>query len=255
MAIVPPGSELSVEYSWSTPYGRRSVLLPSPQTEVIPGVLWGAPYEAPSPAYWAMEAALATELRDAEPVRVGVSLVEQYAYCLLCGYGSPSEFGIAMFERLRERHLLDHGASIDGLMLALEEPLAMGSGKLVRYRFARQRAGYLAQGLADFPPALEHALPMRVSLISLPGIGLKTASWIVRDWYGSDDVAVLDVHIVGACRAMNVFPRAWEPARDYSTMERQFLRFAQAIGVRASILDNVMWREVRTTGKVLKATA
>jgi len=54
---------------------------------------------------------------------------------------------------------------------------------------------------------------------------------------------------------MDIFPREWQPSRHYLEMEQQFLRFAHAIGVRPSVLDNVMWREVRATGKSLKATA
>lgn len=242
-------------YTWSTPYGRRTMRLPRPEAEVLPGVAWGAPYEAPSPAYWAMEAALAVERHDAEPVAVGASLLEQYVYCLLCGYGTPSEFGVAIFHRLRERGVLEYRGDVEALTLALEEPIPIRNGRVGRYRFARQRARYLAAGLANFPATLSHALPMRAALLALPGVGLKTASWIVRDWYGSDDVAVLDVHIIGTCRLMDVFPCEWEPSRNYPEMEQQFLRFARAIGVRPSVLDNVMWREVRAAGKALKATA
>lgn len=75
--------------------------------------------------------------------------------------------------------------------------------------------------------------------------GPKTASWIVRNLRGSDEVAILDVHVIRACRAMNLFPDVVSLPRDYDGLEARFLSFADRIGVKPSLLDAVMWTEVR----------
>jgi thermostable 8-oxoguanine DNA glycosylase len=86
--------------------------------------------------------------------------------------------------------------------------------------------------------------------MSFRGIGPKTASWIVRNWYDSDDVAILDVHIVRAGQIAGVFPRTAALPRDYYVLEDLFLRFARAIEVRPSALDAKMWSQMRQAGKL-----
>jgi len=94
------------------------------------------------------------------------------------------------------------------------------------------------------PEALT-ALELRDELLNLEGVGPKTASWIVRNLRGSDEVAILDIHVLRACSAMAVFPEEVSLPKDYEALERRFLNFATAIEVRASILDAVMWTEMR----------
>ena len=88
-------------------------------------------------------------------------------------------------------------------------------------------------------------LDLRRKLLELEGVGPKTASWIVRNLLGTDEVAILDIHVLRACQAMQLFPDAVSLPRDYVPLEKRFLAFASAIAVRASILDMVMWVEMR----------
>ena len=76
-----------------------------------------------------------------------------------------------------------------------------------------------------------------------PGLGPKTASWVVRNHYGSDDVAVLDVHVIRAGVAAGVFDPAWTPGRHYRRMEQLFLAWADQDDVSAADLDAVIWAE------------
>jgi thermostable 8-oxoguanine DNA glycosylase len=87
---------------------------------------------------------------------------------------------------------------------------------------------------------------MRQLLLSIEGIGPKTASWIVRNVMGSDDVAIIDIHILRACTGMGVFPSDIRLPRDYEPLERRFIAFSNAIDVRPSVLDAVMWSEMRS---------
>ena len=86
-------------------------------------------------------------------------------------------------------------------------------------------------------------------MIKIPSIGPKTASWITRNWLGSDDVAILDIHIIRAGVLIGLFDRRQKVPKDYDAMEARFLEFAAALQVRPSLLDAVMWREMRQLGR------
>jgi thermostable 8-oxoguanine DNA glycosylase len=81
----------------------------------------------------------------------------------------------------------------------------------------------------------------------LPGIGLKTASWIARNWMDADDVAILDIHIMRVGQAMGLFPLAFTVERHYLELEALFLQFSHALDVRASELDAVVWYEMASS--------
>lgn len=99
--------------------------------------------------------------------------------------------------------------------------------------------------IEDNPPATIQARQFRDDLMEIPGIGPKTASWIARNWLGSDEVAILDIHIIRAGVLIGLFDSRQSVPRDYKAMEERFLTFARALDVRPSLLDAVMWREMR----------
>jgi thermostable 8-oxoguanine DNA glycosylase len=101
--------------------------------------------------------------------------------------------------------------------------------------------------MIDSPRDSTSATALRDDLMTFVGIGPKTASWIVRNHLDSDEVAIIDVHVLRACREMNLFPEDISLPRDYVTLERKFLNFAEAINVRSSLLDAVMWTETRAS--------
>lgn len=221
--------------------------LPEPDVVVVPGVRWGRPEVPLTPAYWAVRCKWGEA--DSSFVTPTGSLLEEVAFCLLGGFGISYEINAAAFERLKVEGAFDpRRTRDDGWFLdQLTRPLNIGA-RAVRYRFPRQRARRLAQmgdRLADIDLDRLDALRLRERLLTLEGVGPKTASWIVRNLLGSDEVAILDVHILRACRAMSVFPAKVSLPRDYSALERRFLAFADAIAVRASVLDAVMWVEMR----------
>ena len=81
--------------------------------------------------------------------------------------------------------------------------------------------------------------------MKINGVGPKTASWIVRNLTGSDEVAILDIHIIRACRLMSLFPREVRLPRDYGPLEERFLKFAEGLGVGAAVLDALIWTKMR----------
>jgi thermostable 8-oxoguanine DNA glycosylase len=220
--------------------------LPSPFAPVCSGVLWGEYTSFYTPAFWRTQVWF-RELSGDGSFALGRDLFEESVVCLLGGFGFRAELGLAAFERLRNRRLLNPDVSIEVLEAALSDPLDI-MGKLIRYRFPRQKAKYLHSLIAAFQqtdPSVLSDLELRNWVMSIPGVGYKTASWIVRNARASDEVAILDIHIVRACRHMGLFNTELTPERDYLGMERLFLNFAQALNVSAALLDATMWETVR----------
>jgi len=219
----------------------------SPQDEVIPGVQWGRPEWVPSAAYWAVMVKFSD--KDDNYVCTDATLKEQVGFCLLGGFGITAEMNHAIFDRLHGEGIfadrfLPEAQKIEKLLL---EPVSV-EGKLRRYRFPHQRSARLARAMRlveENPPATDEPKRFRDDLMRIPGIGPKTASWITRNWLGSDDVAILDIHIIRAGLLIGLFDRGQTVPRDYSAMEERFLSFARALNVRPSLLDAVMWREMR----------
>lgn len=220
-----------------------------PDDEVVPGVRFGRPEWVPTPAFWVALADQEGEDPDAYISPVGTPLLEDVAFCLLGGYGIKMEVNRAAWERLSRAGVFETDATPtrDEIEALLSEPLLV-EGRRLKYRFPRQRADRLAFALRHLkatPPPTHDPLAFRASLMTLPGIGPKTASWIVRNWSGSDAVAILDVHVLRAGTIIGLFPKDYRLPRDYVALERRFLEFANALQVPASLLDALIWREMR----------
>lgn len=229
--------------------GWEQVVYPDPSDVVVHTVQWGRAEELLTPAYWAHRCALHHQSTDPTRFRMGSTLREEFAVCMLAGFGVPAEVGIAAAERLQALGFLLEGAtpSQQDIENALREPLRVGE-RSVRYRFFRTKAKYLARGLQalqESSPDEAAPLAFRAWFRELPGVGPKTASFITRNWLGSDHVAILDVHVVRACQIVGLFPQDADLARDYAHLERLFLEFARGLGVAASWLDAVIWDDMR----------
>jgi N-glycosylase/DNA lyase len=220
---------------------------PPPDGEVIPGVKWGRPEWVPSAAYWAVMGALARE--EDGFVSSESTLKEQVGFCLLGGFGITAEMNHAVYDRLEREGVFLPGSVTSAAVIKrlLKEPVEV-NGRMIRYRFPNQRSGRVAGAmrlLEEAPPIPDDPRSFRNALMTIPGIGPKTASWITRNWLGSDEVAILDIHIIRAGRMIGLFDRRQRVERDYEAMEARFLAFAFAIEVRPSILDAVMWKSMR----------
>lgn len=227
---------------------------PGPEVVLSPAgfperaVRWGQGWQIGTAAYWVSltEHAIRDGRFPGSPARhrIGADLAEEIAACLLGGYGLPHQVGLAAFEAVRAEGLLHGPVTPHAIELVLRRPLLARSG-MVRYRFPAQRARYLAAALTRLriqtPPASARAL--REWLLELPGIGPKTAGWIVRNHLGSSEVAVIDVHVLRAGIEAAVFDPTWTPARHYSMLEAFFLAWARYGGVNAADLDAVVWAE------------
>lgn len=215
----------------------------------VRSVQWGQRWHIGSAAYWIAMTELAVDegRLGVGPGRhrLGASLAEELAACMLGGYGMPFEVGLAAFVRLRDAGILDGGeAPAWELEALLRQPLIVG-GRACLYRFPQQRALRLASALAFLrgsePPTTARRL--RDWLMLAPGVGPKTAGWVVRNHLNSDDVAIIDIHLHRAGIAAGVFDARWTPQRHYAELEGFMLAWAREGEVRAADLDAVIWSE------------
>ncbi|ERK73249.1 hypothetical protein N136_00375 [Leifsonia aquatica ATCC 14665] len=215
-------------------------------------VAWGQPWQHGTAAYWVRVAEQSAMAPSGH--RLGDSLEEEIAACILGGYGLPYEVGLAAYEVVRRNVLASSTRPpADLLEQLLSAPLRVG-GRSVRYRFPRQRARRLA-GALDF--LAEHDRPtspreIRDWLVLAPGIGMKTASWIVRNHWASDEIAVLDVHVIRAGIAAGIFPKEADPRTGYRELEELFILWANTGDVSAATLDAVIWSEQAYWSRVQK---
>jgi len=234
-----------------TPTGTIQVELPSPEALLIRNVKWGAVDAFPTPAYWQYQVIARRLAGQPARYKLGRTLVEEVAACLLGGHGIPAQVGIAAYERLRQLGAFVNATPTEAQFDTwLREPLQVGQ-RQVRYRFAAQKSRYLATGLplVQSAPSFSTGKQLRDWLMQLPGIGFKTASWIARNWMDADDVAILDIHIMRIGQALGLFPRELTVERHYLELESLFLQFSQALNVRASELDAVVWYEMASSPK------
>lgn len=209
----------------------------------------GSPLVFGTPSYWVLQCHLRSWHVDTPSLAIGENLREETVSCLLGGYGIPAEVGLAAFYRLKELGLTapDRCPSESEIFAVLSRPLKI-KDRTVHYRFARQKSAYIAEALRKLSSKEEmpqDALGLREWLLAIPGIGLKTASWIVRNILKAGNVAIIDIHIQRAGVKAGFFLTNWTPSKDYLKMEQAFLEFATASAVPAQALDAIIWNQMR----------
>jgi thermostable 8-oxoguanine DNA glycosylase len=248
--------EMTQEYIYLNNNKEVVIQLPSSQTEVMEGVVWGEPCALFTPAYWYTQHFMRStdQVQPANRHRIGETLAEEIVACILGGYGIPAEVGDLAFRRIKQMGLIETlCADVTALENALHEPLQLGT-RSIRYRFWRKKARYLA-GIFNYLQSTDipttDAIDLRNRLMTLPGIGPKTASWTVRNWTNSNDVAILDVHVVRAGRLMNLYGPEERVEKDYMQMERKFIVLAKKMAVPTADLDSLIWSMMRTTPRLI----
>src|SRR5687767_9406408 len=102
----------------------HQLTLPDPNDEVLPGIRWGNFEDFNTPAYWASQIWILRNDAVALSFRLGRSLKEEAAACLLGGHAIPAEMALAAYDALRDRGLLDrHTISSDEIAAVLRIPL------------------------------------------------------------------------------------------------------------------------------------
>ena len=226
--------------------------IPEAETQFLPGIKWGAFGELFTPAYWkAQYLMFHQEENFTINYKLGSDILEEVVACLLGGFGLKSELGLAAFNRLKERSLITAGVRHEDILLSLSDPFLV-NGKLVRYRFPNQKAKYITQflcrsDLGKIPS--KDDIELRDWLLLVNGIGPKTASWITRNFLGSEKVAIIDIHIFRACQMMGIYSKNHDVQKDYSKLEQLFLNFCFKLGVQPSKMDALIWMQMKLANR------
>lgn len=231
----------------------REFCLPNAHEKVMPGVVWGAFDQFFTPAYWVSQLWMLSDNPSALTYKLGRTLKEETAACLLGGHGITAEMCLAAYDALRERGLLcKTTVTQEEIASALKEKLSFGN-RSFRYRFPNKKAAFLAPALntlsVETPPVQDHK-SFRNWFLQFAGVGLKTASWITRNWLNSANVAILDIHVVRCGCMCGLFRRNHDPARHYYEMEDLFLDFARRLRADAAKLDVLMWQQMRSASSI-----
>lgn len=225
--------------------------LPNENEELLPGVKWGSCVQLYTPAFWKFQYLLSDFSHTEVSHRLSSSLIEEVVMCILGGYGIPAEVGIIAFHHLKDQQLICPNASFEEIYGVLGAPMTNEKGKQIRYRFAKQKTTYLHRFLnrndLECIPQLND-IELRNWLLTIDGIGLKTASWITRNWLRSDNVAIIDIHLFRAGKLTGFFTK--NTISDYLTLEKEYLGFCHALEVSASDLDALIWRYMKKNTKL-----
>ena len=91
---------------------------------------------------------------------------------------------------------------------------------------------------------------MKNWLCEIKGIGPKTASWIIRNWY-EEEMAIIDVHIFRACKIMGIFDDYSSIQGNYNELETRFLKLPKSMKVKSSELDLIIWHQARNYNSLM----
>jgi thermostable 8-oxoguanine DNA glycosylase len=194
-------------------------------------------------------------------------LRRELLFCLLGGHGITFELNRSALSAVEELDVFAPSAGPtlhDDIVALLEEPRFEprridGSGR--RYRFPRRKAALIcaARDWVLMAGSLSDQLDSRASerdrrswLVGCPGLGAKSASWLLRNTGWASQLAILDVHVLRAMTSAGVIKDARLPD-EYEEIERRFLEWCQRIGAAPGVFDLFLWEWQRgslTTGSV-----
>lgn len=180
-------------------------------------------------------------------------------FCLLGGHGVTYELSLSATEVLWQKGIFDgcerRGDRLqryvqDLLGRAWYEP-RRNTGGARRYRFPKRKAAVIrgaddwlrthaAEELLRCLRAIADARGRRKWLCSCPGVGPKTATWVLRNIGLGEDLAILDVHILRALESSGRISEFRLP-RDYEQVECAFLAWSAELGAPAPAFDLLLW--------------
>lgn len=185
-----------------------------------------------------------------------MALRQELVFCLLGGHGVTYELARSATDVVMALCPFESFWREDNLAHAVENELRMpkfdprrGDGSLRRYRYPRRKAALMtaAVGWVDQEGGLREQLLRRDAeverrrwLCSCPGIGPKSASWLLRNCGVAHELAILDVHILRAMRQAGRLGEVTLP-RDYAIVESNFRRWCGELGASVSALDLFLW--------------
>ena len=204
--------------------------------------------------------------RDAVSLSHAIShadVEDELLFCLLGGYGITEEHGRSAWETVRQLDPFSEAREDDDLFEILVATLEFPQfkpfrtdGSPRRYRFPRQKASVIVKArewVCGRKPLDECLLywddpnDRRKILVECPGLGLKSASWLLRNLGMGAGLAILDVHLVRALQDAKRIGSDVRLPRDYYTVEKAFLRWCHELDAPSDAFDLFIWEWQRGT--------
>ncbi len=189
--------------------------------------------------------------------RASITTLEaELLFCLLGGFGVAYEHNRSAAEVLDPLKPFEPSRSDEELgailFTELERPQfepRRSDGALRRYRFPRRKAELIVSArqwlrqrprlISSFAAAATGA-DRRAIMCTCPGVGPKTASWLLRNIGLGNDVAIIDTHLIRALRSAGRVNELKLP-RDYALAESAFLAWCRELDASPAAFDLFVW--------------
>ena len=184
------------------------------------------------------------------------SFERELLFCLLSGHSISYELALSATEHVTKLEPFNALWTATALFDRVQWELALpqfeplrSDGRHRRYRFPRRKAELIVDardwliGTGEPVAALlsiDDERERRRFLCGCPGVGMKTASWLLRNLGLANELAILDVHLLRALRAAGRVAVLALP-RDYERAERAFLDWCSELGAPAAAFDLFVW--------------
>ena len=182
---------------------------------------------------------------------------DELLFCLLGGFGITYEHGRSACNAIRQLKPFSGEWNDENLFETITaalmrpqfEPRCM-DGSLRRYRFPRQKASVIVKArqwvqsqeqLEEHVVQLGSAKARRRFLCECPGVGFKTASWLLRNLGLGDELAIIDIHVLRALVGAKRVPDEIQMPRDYELAEEAFLEWCGELGAPSAAFDLFVW--------------
>lgn len=184
-------------------------------------------------------------------------------FCLLGGFGVTYEHGRSAANVVGPLNPFSDYWDENVLLQTLSATLSLGQflprrrdGSLRRYRFPRRKARLIVdarkwlqkhRSLTVRLQEIPDSHTRRELLCECPGIGMKTASWLLRNLGWADDVAIIDIHLLRALLKSGRINSDVQLPEDYENAERAFLSWCKELDAPPPAFDLFVWEWQRGT--------
>lgn len=191
----------------------------------------------------------AAKLRDIE---------DELLFCLLGGFGITYEHARSAsitIGRIRPFSIdWEDKQLYQTILSALTRPQfepRRVDGSFRRFRFPKQKAAGIIKArrwLHCQPPLHERLYELsnpqerRRFLSGCPGLGFKSASWLLRNIGLGSDLAIIDVHVFRALVNANRIPDHLRLPKDYEIAEEAFLAWCDELDAPSAAFDLFVWQ-------------
>ena len=188
---------------------------------------------------------------------------DELLFCLLGGFGISYEHGRSASMTIRKLRPFSNDWKDEQLFATILSELLRPQfeprrrdGSFRRYRFPKHKASVIVKArrwVCNQEPLDERLLKLgnskdrRKFLSGCPGMGFKSASWLLRNLGLGSELAILDVHVLRALLDAKRIPDDVRIPKDYEMAEEAFLAWCDELDAPSAAFDLFVWHWQRGT--------